>query len=100
VRRRGFLALAGADATAAAGSAVLPGGEVSASPLGLPFGYQAWELAPDMKKDWDGTLKAMKHYGYSYAVSTVQGPPLAPPDYSVLEVYKRSADFLKAFSEV
>ena len=32
----------------------------------MPFGYQAWELAPDMKKDWDGTLKAMKEYGYSY----------------------------------
>jgi sugar phosphate isomerase/epimerase len=36
----------------------------------------------------------------AYAVSTLQGEPLAPPDYSVLELYKRSADFLKAFSEV
>jgi hypothetical protein len=53
-------------ASAAAASFVLPGGAVSANPLGLPFGYQAWELAPDMKKDWDGTLKAMKSYGYSY----------------------------------
>src|ERR1051326_5495009 len=36
------------------------------NPLGLPFGFQAWELGPDMRKDWDGTLKAMKDYGYSY----------------------------------
>jgi len=36
----------------------------------------------------------------AYAVSTLQGQPLAPPDYSVLEMYKRSADFLKAYSEV
>jgi hypothetical protein len=36
----------------------------------------------------------------AYAGSTLQGQPLAPPDYSVLELYKRSADFLKAFSEV
>jgi len=36
----------------------------------------------------------------AYAVSTLQGQPLAPPDYSVLELYKRSADFLKAYSEV
>ena len=63
MRRREFLALTGA---AAAASAVLPGGGTYASPLGLPFGYQAWELAPDMKKDWDGTLKSMKDYGYSY----------------------------------
>ena len=62
MRRREFLALTGA---AAAASAVLPGGGTYASPLGLPFGYQAWELAPDMKKDWDGTLKSMKDYGYS-----------------------------------
>jgi len=31
---------------------------------------------------------------------TLQGQPLAPPDYSVLELYKRSAEFLKAFSAV
>ena len=56
VRRRKFLALTGAAAAAAAMHEMrIPG-----SPLGLPFGYQAWELAPDMKQDWDGTLKAMK----------------------------------------
>lgn len=58
--RREFLALAGAAAVAANGT------RAWANPLGLPFGFQAWELAPDMKKDWDGTLRAMKAYGYSY----------------------------------
>lgn len=62
MRRREFLALA-SMATAALTTRSIGG---FPSPLGLPFGYQAWELAPDMKKDWDGTLKAMKDYGYSY----------------------------------
>jgi len=57
--RREFLALAGA--AAAIGRTGL-----SANPLGLPFGFQAWEIAPDMKKDWDGTLKMMKDFGYTY----------------------------------
>lgn len=59
MNRREFLALAGAAALAGRSS-------LSANPLGLPFGFQAWEIAPDMMKDWDGTLKAMKDYGYSY----------------------------------
>ena len=62
MRRRKFLMLTGTAAAAAALQQV----RTSGSPLGLPFGYQAWELAPDMMKDWDGTLKAMKGYGYSY----------------------------------
>ena len=56
MKRREFLALTGVAAAAAA----VHGIQTKGSPLGLPFGYQAWELAPDMKKDWDGTLKAMK----------------------------------------
>ena len=36
----------------------------------------------------------------AYGASTLQGQPLAPPDYSVLELYKRSAEFLRAFSAV
>ena len=36
----------------------------------------------------------------AYGASTLQGQPLAPPDYSVLELYKRSAEFLKAFKDV
>jgi sugar phosphate isomerase/epimerase len=61
--RREFMAVAGA----AAGAAVaLRESGLLANPLGLPFGFQAWELGPDMRKDWDGTLKAMKDYGYSY----------------------------------
>ena len=58
--RREFLALAGATAAAVRGTGV------AANPLGLPFGFQAWEIAPDMRKDWDGTLRAMKGFGYSY----------------------------------
>jgi sugar phosphate isomerase/epimerase len=58
VTRREFLALAAA--------AAVRGATVAANPLGLPFGFQAWEIAPDMRKDWDGTLKAMKDFGYSY----------------------------------
>jgi len=58
--RRKFMTLAGAVAVA------LRNGGLGANPMGLPFGFQAWEIAPDMKKDWDGTLKAMKDYGYSY----------------------------------
>ena len=50
--RREFLALAAA-AAAWAHCGVR-------NPLGLPFGFQAWEIGPDMRKDWDGTLKAMK----------------------------------------
>jgi len=60
VTRREFLALVGAAAAAGRGIGI------SANPLGLPFGFQAWEIAPDMQKDWDGTLKAMKGFGYSY----------------------------------
>lgn len=58
--RREFLALAGAAAAAMRSTGAF------ANPLGLPFGFQAWEIAPDMRKDWDGTLKAMKEFGYSY----------------------------------
>jgi len=56
--RREFLAMAAA--AAAIGRTGL-----SANPLGLPFGFQAWEIGPDMKNDWDGTLKMMKDFGYS-----------------------------------
>src|SRR4051794_2438678 len=68
--RRDFLAMTAAAAAAAA----LHGAEAWANPLGLPFGFQAWEIAPDMRKDWDGTLKLMKDYGYSY-IDLNQVPP-------------------------
>jgi len=58
--RREFIAMTGAVALAPRRV------DFGANPLGLPFGFQAWELAPDMRRDWDGTLKAMKDYGYSY----------------------------------
>ena len=36
----------------------------------------------------------------AYGASTLRGQRLAPPDYSVLELYKRSAEFLRACSAV
>jgi len=60
VTRREFLMAAGAAVVAARHIGA------SANPLGLPFGFQAWEIAPDMRKDWDGTLEAMKSFGYTY----------------------------------
>ena len=36
----------------------------------------------------------------AYCASTLQGQPLAAPDFSVLELYKRSAEFLRPFSAV
>jgi sugar phosphate isomerase/epimerase len=57
VTRREFLSALAAAAAASATAA--------ANPLGLPFGFQAWEIAPDMRRDWDGTLTAMKDFGYS-----------------------------------
>jgi len=59
ITRRDFLAMAGA-------AAALSRTTLFANPMGLPFGFQAWEIGPDMQKDWDGTLKLMKDYGYSY----------------------------------
>jgi len=50
----------------AAAAAAVGGTRMLANPLGVPFGFQAWEIGPDMRKDWDGTLKAMKDFGYSY----------------------------------
>ena len=66
--RREFLAAAVAAAATARSAGA------AANPLGLPFGFQAWEIAPDMRKDWDGTLNAMKEYGYSY-IDLNQVPP-------------------------
>lgn len=36
----------------------------------------------------------------AYVASTLQGQPLATPDFSVLELYKHSAEFLRPFSAV
>lgn len=58
--RREFLTVA------AAAAASVRAGIAAGNPLGLPFGFQAWEIAPDMRTDWDGTLKAMRDFGYSY----------------------------------
>ena len=36
----------------------------------------------------------------AYGASTLRRPAAPPPEYSVLELYKRSAEFLKAFKDV
>jgi len=80
--RRKFMTLAGAVAVA------LRNGGPGANPLGLPFGFQAWEIAPDMKKDWDGTLKAMKDYGYSYIDLNQVSPYIDRPAADLRDSFK------------
>jgi len=67
VTRREFLA-------AAAAAAALRPAAAPANPLGLPVGVPARGIGPGMRKHWDGTLKAMKDYGYSY-IDLNQVPP-------------------------
>jgi sugar phosphate isomerase/epimerase len=76
------LAIAGAAAVAVRRTGL------SANPLGLPFGYQAWELAPDMKKDWDGTLKAMRDFGYSYIDLNQVSPYIDRPAADLRDSFK------------
>jgi sugar phosphate isomerase/epimerase len=80
--RRKFMTLAGAVAVA------LRNGGLGANPMGLPFGFQAWEIAPDMKKDWDGTLKAMKDYGYSYIDLNQVSPYIDRPAADLRDSFK------------
>jgi len=84
--RREFLALAGATAAAIRST------RLDANPLKLPFGFQAWEIAPDMRKDWDGTLKLMKDYGYSY-IDLNQVPPFTDRSAAELKASFQSHGF-------
>ncbi len=82
MNRREFLALAAATAAAVRSAGV------AANPLGLPFGFQAWEIAPDMKKDWDGTLKAMKDFGYSFIDLNQVSPYIDRPAAELRDSFK------------
>jgi len=70
--RREFLTHTGLAATVAA---VVSGRDtLSASPMNLPIGFQAYEIIQDLNKDWDGTLKKMASFGYKFIDMVVTGP--------------------------
>jgi sugar phosphate isomerase/epimerase len=49
-----------------------------ASPWGQPLGFQAYEIIPDLNKDWDGTLKKMVAIGYNF-IDALTSPPYISP---------------------
>lgn len=70
--RRQFLSQSGLALT---GAALLSKTDlVGASPMNLPIGFQAYEIGPDLAKDWDGTFAKMASYGYSFIDMVVFGP--------------------------
>jgi sugar phosphate isomerase/epimerase len=74
--RRQFLSRSG---VALAGAAVLLKSEwLRASPMNQPIGFQAYEIIPDLNKDWDGTWKKMAGFGYSF-IDLVVTPPYVSP---------------------
>ena len=71
--RRQFLGQSAA--TLAAGAAMLSKADVAgASPMNLPIGFQAYEIIPDLNKDWDGTFKKMAGFGYKFIDMVMTGP--------------------------
>ncbi len=72
VTRRDFLVRSGGGL---AGAALFANGDaLRANPLNLPFGFQAFEIIPDLNKDWDGTLRKMAGFGFAY-IDLVTGAP-------------------------
>lgn len=61
--RRRFL---GQSGLLLAGAACLKSGTALASPMNLPIGFQAFEIIPDLTRDWHGTWKTMASYGYKF----------------------------------
>jgi sugar phosphate isomerase/epimerase len=61
---------------AAAGGAVLSHTSLSARavPGNLPLGFQAFEIVPDLNKDWEGTLKQMVSMGYKLIDMVAMNP--------------------------
>jgi sugar phosphate isomerase/epimerase len=75
--RREFLGQSGA---ALAGATFLSRARVAdASPMNLPIGFQAYEIIPDLNKDFDGTLKTMAAMGYTFIDMVATGPYAAKP---------------------
>lgn len=65
------LALAGATLLSRMSS---PLSAVAAVPGNLPLGFQAFEIAPDLNNDWDGTLKQMAAMGYKLVDMVAMNP--------------------------
>ena len=71
--RREFLAQSG---LAAAGTALMSHASLNAAPVpgNMPLGFQAFEIVPDLNKDWDGTLKQMVAMGYKLIDMVAMNP--------------------------
>ena len=74
--RRQFLGRTGA---ALIGAAWLSrSDELGASPMNQPIGFQAYEIIPDLNKDWDGTWKKMAGIGYNFIDALTSAPYITP----------------------
>ena len=71
--RREFLAQGG---LAMAGTAVMSHATLNAAPVpgNIPLGFQAFEIVPDLNKDWEGTLKQMVAMGYKLIDMVAMNP--------------------------
>lgn len=71
--RRDFLTQTGG---ALAGAAVLSNTSLNAAPVpgNIPLGFQAFEIVPDLNKDWDGTLTQMVSMGYKIIDMVAMNP--------------------------
>jgi sugar phosphate isomerase/epimerase len=71
--RRTFL---GRTGLALAGGALMSSGRLDAAPVpgNIPLGFQAFEIVPDLNKDWDGTLKQMAAMGYKLIDMVAMNP--------------------------
>jgi sugar phosphate isomerase/epimerase len=63
----------------AAGAAVVAGAalasrDVMASPMKLPIGFQAFEIIPDLEKNFEGTLRNMAEIGFKFIDMVAWGP--------------------------
>src|SRR5689334_22866024 len=70
--RREFLSQTGFAAAAAA--ATMWPRPAAALPMNVPLGFQAFEIVPDLNKDFDGTLKAMSAMGYKLIDMVAMNP--------------------------
>ncbi|MCC7010794.1 MAG: TIM barrel protein [Acidobacteria bacterium] len=74
--RRQFLTKSGlaVAGTAMLSHASLEAAEAPVVPGNLPLGFQAFEIVPDLNKDWDGTLKQMVSMGYKLIDMVAMNP--------------------------